>query len=83
METEKTAVYREHESTEKPGSPPTSPIGGIRVGCGSRACIVCKIWVMLSEVARGVRDSEDINPVVGKVTLTQLQRYVTSYFCSN
>ncbi len=54
-------VYAENTNIQRsPGSPPLSPIGGIKVGCGSRACIVCKIWVTHSEVAGGGRDSEDI-----------------------
>ncbi len=63
----KFGMTREHKYTKKRRQPPSpSPIGGVRVGYGSRACIDCKIWLEHSEVARGVRDSEDISPVVGK-----------------
>ncbi len=71
--TQRTEIYKEAQA-----APPPSPIGGIRVGCGSRACFVCKIWLAHSEVARGVRDSEDISPVVGKVTISQFLSYVTT-----
>jgi hypothetical protein len=59
--------FREHKYTKKPRHPPLPPqLEAKRVGYGSRACIVCKIWLKHSLVARSVRDSEDISPVVGK-----------------
>jgi hypothetical protein len=38
-------------NTKKPTQPPSpSPIGCIRVECGSRARIVCKIWLQRKEL---------------------------------